>query len=300
MLNFDLDTVITTEFGVGYEDAEGQAYCCISVDGDVQDALQDMAVATWNSMKDITINPDRYDPSEKYSSFEHVFLPLDDNLAQTFRDVHGASNLEINNTALDEPSFIYSYFALFTDSQGRHLTAIRRASQFKGVLKKRLIRFSTDAMKIIEDNVFKLDNDFDLLIDSTKIHILRPSGFEFVGELRDAVLASVQQNINAIRPNLSFVDFAGIESYASTHSRAARYLASIKSQRETENIDKNALLDLCNRTGVEVNDTNGTVTVEDLHVMGFLEVLDRRRYEINLVTESPEQYRAASRQKIDN
>lgn len=33
--------------------------------------------------------------------------------------------------------------------------------------------------------------------------------------------------------------------------------------------------------------------------MGFLEVLDRRRYEIELVANSPEQYRAASRSKLD-
>jgi hypothetical protein len=33
--------------------------------------------------------------------------------------------------------------------------------------------------------------------------------------------------------------------------------------------------------------------------MGFLEVLDRRRYEINLVKNSPERYRAASRKKIE-
>jgi hypothetical protein len=33
--------------------------------------------------------------------------------------------------------------------------------------------------------------------------------------------------------------------------------------------------------------------------MGFLEVLDRRRYELLLVREQPERYRASSRSKID-
>ena len=39
--------------------------------------------------------------------------------------------------------------------------------------------------------------------------------------------------------------------------------------------------------------------VDENHVMGFLEVLDRRRYEIELVANFPEQYRAASRSKLD-
>jgi phage portal protein BeeE len=41
------------------------------------------------------------------------------------------------------------------------------------------------------------------------------------------------------------------------------------------------------------------VSVAAGHEMGFLEVLDRRRYEVNLVKEKPERYRAATRRKID-
>jgi hypothetical protein len=33
--------------------------------------------------------------------------------------------------------------------------------------------------------------------------------------------------------------------------------------------------------------------------MGLLEVLDRRRYEVELVKDSPERFKAASRRKID-
>ena len=45
-----------------------------------------------------------------------------------------------------------------------------------------------------------------------------------------------------------FVEFAGIEEYASRHPRAARYLASIRGQGETKSIDKAALKSLCRRT----------------------------------------------------
>ena len=65
------------------------------------------------------------------------------------------------------------------------------------------------------------------------VHILRPSGFEFAGQLQQAILDAVPENIKAIRKDLAFVDFDGIEAYAAKHPRAARYLASIRAQEET-------------------------------------------------------------------
>jgi hypothetical protein len=156
-----------------------------------------------------------------------------------------------------------------------------------------------DTLRIIEDTVFKLDNDFDLLIDGKTVHILRPSGFEFAGQLQQAILDAVPENIAAIRKDLAFVDFDGIEAYASKHPRAARYLASILSQDETGSIDKALLKKLCKQTGVELSESKSKLKIAEGHEMGFLEVLDRRRYEITLVKDSAERYRAASRRKID-
>jgi hypothetical protein len=186
-----------------------------------------------------------------------------------------------------------------TDSKGRRLTALRRATQFKGVLKSRLLRFVTDALKLIDDRVFKLDSDFDLLVNSQNVHILRPSGFEFAGKLQDAILTAVAKNVAAIQKDLAFVDFTAVQDYAGARPRAARYLASIRAQKEMKNIDKNALKKLCKETGVEVKEAKGKLLVDSNHIMGFLEVLDRRRYELELVKGSPERFRAASRRKLD-
>ena len=211
---------------------------------------------------------------------------------------HHAVNLDPNSNALSEPGSIFCYFARMTDSKGRRLTALRRATQFKGVLKNHLIRWANDALKLIDDKVFKLDTDFDLIIDDANIHILRPSGFEFVGQLQSAVLTAVPQNIKLIQKDIEFVDFEKIAAYAVKHPRAARYLASIRGQKESKNINKRNLKTLCKATGVEIKDVNGKLVVDEHHVMGFLEVLDRRRYEIELVKDAPERYRAASRQAL--
>jgi len=298
-IEFDFSQVRTTEFGVGKDDGDRQSFFYIPVDADVQTALREMAEATWHAMDEMSDTPPTYEASEKYASSEYVRLPLTDDLASQMRGLHEANNLPTDATALSDPAKVYCYFARMTDEQGRRLTALRRATQFKGVLKSRLIRLVTDAMKLVEDKVFKLDTDFDLLVDAANVHILRPSGFEFTSQLQGAVLAAVPENIRAIQRDLRFVDFTDIQDYAGKHPRAARYLASIRTQATT-NMNKRALKKLCRATAVEVHETNGKIRVDEAHIMGFLEVLDRRRYELELVAGSPERFRAASRQKIDN
>lgn len=299
-LNFDFQNVKTTEFGIGRDDGDGQTFSFVTVDGDVQLALREMAHATWTAMQALTKTPVKYEPSEKYASHEHVYLPFDDELAVRMRELHTANNLSTDGNALADPAQIFCYFARFTDGKGNHLTALRRATQFKGVLKSRLIRFVSDALKLVEDRLFKLDLDFDLLVDAHHLHILRPSGFEFAGELQQAVLAAVPKNVALIQKDLTFVEFSAIQDYASKHPRAARYIASIRAQEETKNIDKNLLKKLCKSTGVEIKESKGKITVHDGHVMGFLEVMDRRRYELELVKGAPEQYKAASRSRMKN
>lgn len=301
-LKFNLDNVRVTEFGVGWDDGSGQTFVTVPVDAAVQSALCEMAEATWGAMQKDADGPTPYEPSEKHGSTEYLFLRLDDDMASAVRELHEAANLKLDANALTEdPSDVYCYFARLTDNQSRRLTALRRASQFKGVLKSknRLVRMLDDTLQIIEDTVFKLDKDFDLLADSANVHILRPSGFEFAGKLQDAILGAVPQNVAAIQKELDFVALDGIEEYASTHTRAARYLASIHTSGGTNSIDKKLLKKLCKQTGVKVTDSNGKVTIADGHEMGFLEVLDRRRYEVRLVEERPEKYRASSRRKIN-
>lgn len=298
-LDFDLDNVRSVEFGIGRDDEDVQSFVRIPVDSGVQDALKDMAQVTWGKMEHQDNNPPRYEPSEKHGGEEYIYLPLNDELAKRMRQLHEAQNLPSDSGALKDASGIFCYFARMTDVQGKRLTVLRRATQFKGILKSRLIRLVTDALRIVEDRLFKLDSDFDLLIDSDNVHILRPSAFEFAGRLQDALLAAVPQNINAVQRDIPFVDFSSIETYAAKHPRAARYLASIRSLKETKSIDRQALKRCCADAGIEIKTIKGKLVVQDGQEIDFLEVLDRRRYTLELVKGLPERFKAASRQKLD-
>jgi hypothetical protein len=144
-----------------------------------------------------------------------------------------------------------------------------------------------------------LDNDFDLLMDTKHIHILRPSSFEFIGKLQEAIMAAAPENATKNRKDLPFIDFDTVEEYACKHPRAARYLASIRAQGKSKNIDKKRLKVLCRDTSVVFTEAGGKLVIDQKNVMGFLEVLDRRRYKLELVAGSPEKYRAASRSELN-
>jgi|SRR5271157_1570486 len=297
---FDLKTVAVTEFGVGFDDGRSQRFVLVPVDSEVQAVLKEMVITTREELKEAAKTPTTYDPSEKYAGHEHLHLPLEDELASHVRAIHEANNLESDPTALSNPADVFCYFARMSDGKGHRLTAVRRATAFKGVLKSRLIQLITDALKIVQEKIFKLDRDFDLLVDATGVQILRAAGFEFVGELEEAILGATPKNIKAIRADLPFVDFTSIEAYAIQHPRAARYLASIRVQQETKNIDKASLRKLCESTGVKVQEVKGKLVVEAGSMMDFLGVLDRRLYQVELVKGSPESFRAASRSRIGN
>lgn len=300
-INFDFENIQATEFGIGHYNKDNkETLNLIPVDENVQNALKEMAQETREEMTKISKIPSKYDPSEKHSDKEYLYIPLDDDLASKLKEIHSAQNIISDKYTLSDTGGMYCYFCRLTDNNGRHLTAIRRSTQFKGILKKRIIQLVDDTLKIIKDDIFKLDNDFDLLIDDNNLFILRPKGFESIGQLREALLARVPNNIQEIQQEMNFIDFSPIQEYAMNHPRAANYLASIRSQGEMNNIDKERLKTLCESTSVELEEENGKLVVDEKNVMGFLEVLDRRRYKLELVNGAPESYKASSRLKLGN
>jgi hypothetical protein len=294
---FDLRAVELIEFGVGLDDENGERYVLVPADANVQSALREMATTTRDEMKLAGETSAEYDPSDKHGGKENLHLPLDSELAANIRALHEASNLPSEPTALENPADVFCYFARMRDSKGRHLTAIRRATSFKGVLKSRWVQVFSDALRIVTEKIFKLDRDFDLLVEDTEVHILRPSGFEFVGELEEEIRKGVPKNIKAIGKDLPFVDFVSIETYAMRHGRAARSIASIRRQ-QTKNIDPGKLKKACEHFNVKIKTVLGKLVVDSGSIMDFLHLLDRRLYQVELVKDSPESFLAASRSRI--
>src|SRR6266571_1429209 len=95
-LKFDFNEVTVTEFGVGRDHGGDQTFVAVPVDADVQAALSEMAQATLDAMQREQDGPAQYEPSEKHAATEYLYLPLDDDLAASFRQLHEAAQLDID------------------------------------------------------------------------------------------------------------------------------------------------------------------------------------------------------------
>ena len=299
-LNFDIEKTEVTEFGVGRQIGSDRYFAAVPTDIAVQRTLQKVVAATCLRMDDGAESRSTFDPAEKYAGEEYLTLPIDDDLAIRLKTLHQMPNLSIANDFLDSMTKSFCYFARLQDAQGRRLTAIRRSTQFKGALNKqnRILSLATDALRIVEDPIFQLNTDFDVVVDSELIHIIHPASFKLLGQIEKAIAEAVPRNVEAISQAASYVDWSNIEEYAVGHSRAASLLASIRTHGYAENLDQAELVSLCIRTGVMLDTSGGHTAVPEGQILPFLEVIDRRRYEIGLVPNTPERYRASSRTRV--
>ena len=299
-IEFDFSQILTAQFGVGQKLGKTIQYSLLPADNTVQDALVKETISALGSIDGKIANPPYFDPAEKYGGSEYLVLPLHHELSASLAELHEANSLSLNTPELQHIRKAFCYFLRGTDNNGRRLTAINRASQFKATLGKqgRLMAWLSDSLHVIPDPVMQLNAGFDIIIDSEFIHILHPASFRFLGNVNEVIAQAVPRNIETISKAASYVNWSNIEEYAIGHSRAASLLASIQTQGYAEDLDKIELESLCKKTGVALDSSGGQIAVPEGQILPFLEVMDRRRYEIGLVPETPEQYRASSRSRV--
>jgi hypothetical protein len=283
------------EFGVCLENGDGEEYRLIPSVADVQQALKDMLATTWGELFDTEEEIQEFSPAEKYAATERLWVALDSELVVNHRQAFEAENLPTDAGALGRIAQVISYFAIFRDSDDNKLIAIRRATQFKGILRQKLIRFTNNAVHIIHDDVFKLDTDFDFLIYDDKIYIWRPSAFVFISAMDGQIAACAAANVDRIATDVTCVDFAGLKEFVSGHKLAMRLVAAIKSRSDLAAISKKRLKAECKEAGLKVEQRDGKLVPAEGSEMGFLMLLDRRRYTVTLIEKLPETYEAPSR-----
>ena len=299
-ISFDLDNVDVAEFGVGRNVGAERRYAMLPIHLDVQRTIQGMVAATSQKMEASAEPPSVFDPAEKYASEEYLTLPINHELAGRLRTLHETANLEYASDHLDWITNCFCYFAQLRDGLGNHLTALRRATQFKGALNKqnRVLSLGSDVLQIVDRPILQLNADFDVIVDSDSVHIIHPNSFKLLGQIEEAIAEAVPRNVAAIAEAATFVEWANVEQYAASHSRAASLLASIRTNGYADNLDVFELESLCAGTDVLIENVQGKIVVPDKQVLQFLEVVDRRRYEIGLVPHMRERYRASSRTRV--
>lgn len=296
---FDLTQIRSVEFGVCSETSGSELFRVIPTVTDVQDALVEMVMATHAAIFDGTAEVQEFSPAEKYAQNERLTIPLDSDMVTKHREIYEAENLLIDADALSDPSKLIGYFVVLRDQSRNKLMAFRRAAQFKGILRKKLIRFSDDALRIVQDEVFKLDHDFDFYIVDGKVWIWRPSGFEFSADIEGHIAASSTENVATVSARIPCVNFDNLRVFVAGHKRAMRLMAAIKSRNDLERTSLRKLKAYCVRSGVKLEGRNGVIWPQAGHEMQFLMVLDRRRYQTQITDDDPEIYEAASRRRTE-
>lgn len=233
-MNFSLAAVTNTEFGVCRGSLRDGNAVLVPVAADVQALLRDMVQDTVTAMALDTPNVQlaQYEPSEEHSGASKLALPLESPLATVVRDFAAVENRHVDAGAMATPRDISTYFCILHDRNGNKLVAIRRSAQFKAVLGARLIQFIDDSFRAVPDRVFKLDHDFDLLIDDETVFINRVSAFELLAEVEEAIQAAAIENARELEQTLPFVEFDGISAYVADHKRAARIVAALRSRQD--------------------------------------------------------------------
>lgn len=299
-INFDVSDIDIIEFGIGQGKDEKVLYSLLPTDHTVKEALTKVVENTLAGNIRNTVAPSFFDPSEKYGNEEYVVLPLQHELATSLSEFHKAESLSTSTPQLPQLRRASCYFMRCTDKDERRLTALNRASHFKATLGKqgRMVALFSDTLRVIPDPVMQLNTGFDILIDSEFVHILHPASFRALGNVDEVIAQAIPKNVEAISQAAPYVDWSNIEEYAVSHSRAASLLASINSQGYAKNIDQNALELLCQKTGLALDTSRNQLVVPKEQILDFLEVIDRRRYEIGLVPNVPEQYKASSRTRV--
>ncbi|MYA61783.1 MAG: DUF4868 domain-containing protein [Dehalococcoidia bacterium] len=299
-LDVDLDQIQTTEFGVGMYQGGSREFAVIPANDAIQTLLLEIVRDTVQGI-DNTLTPPEYDPANEYPPKEYVALAIDHEFALPIAEVHGSDNLAFAVDPLQCLQQSFCYFARFTDNDNRRVTALKRASQFKAMMGKqnRLVSLVTDTLRTVEVPVFQLNADFDILVDSESVHIIHPAGFRVLGQVDESVAQAIPRNIERIEPLLPYVEWSNIQTYAASHPRAANLIASIRSRNYANNVNRVALLAQCKREGIKLDTSQVKVVVPEDKILDFLDVVDRRRYESNLVKGVREHFRASNRERVN-
>jgi hypothetical protein len=299
---FNTNNIVSTEFGVCRESDAGELYVLVPVDNPVKDALEEMLLATVAALAapEDDNHMAMYEPSQKYGTAESLRLPLNSDLCDGPRNLFRAQNIPIDVRATADPNIIEHYFAIFRDNNDRKVVAVRRATQFKGVVtaRGRLIRMLDETLKILDDTVFKLDTVFDYLITEQTVYILHPSGFEYTADIDEQILAHAANNIQVLGQAVNCVNFGGLAQFVATRKRAARLLASLRTRADLAQTSLELLTQLCQDTGIAVDLAEGKLAPVAGQEMAFLMLLDRRRYHVSLVPNVEETYEAANRRGV--
>lgn len=293
-----MNTKATTEFFICKDSPSGESYHKIPVDQSVQDALKEMLTRTKNELDFTKGNFEKFEPAQKYSPKERLGISLSDPHVSKVKALYELKNINAS-TSINLNDAAY-YFAIFTDQHGTKTLGVRRSTQFKGIVtaQDRLVRWANNTLQLVTDKIFKLDLEFDYIATKDEIIILRPTGFEFTAGIEEKVKECALKYSEEVAKEMPCVNFSKLKTYIQNHPKAARLIASIRIQEGINRISDKQLESACKANDIKYTKKNNQIEPAGGMELAFLELLDRRRYTVELIDGETERYVAANRKGI--
>lgn len=298
---FDFSNITAVNFGVALR-SSGCLYF-IATDGPTKEALKQTLQATRDIFKGLSGDWEAHDISEDYGSRRKIYAPRDNEFMAELSAVYDAGSLNDLADIQEHAHDLDFYFAEFRDGQQRRAIGIRKATKLKGTLnaRNRLMRLVDDTLVLIQDAVLSLDTEFDVVVADTNIFILNPRPTEQVAKIVEHVAATAAVKIQAIHDAVPFLDLSRIATKISQHPRMARHAASISSNPGLADFKRPQIEALAKHHGITFKElNNGRLQCRVADEAKLLELLDARRYHLDLQGNGGDPYRATARQRVNS
>jgi hypothetical protein len=296
--DFDADNIVSVNFAVALF-SNGNRYF-VPTDGSIKDALKDVFRNTVSAFAAIVGEWEAHDISEDYGDRRRTFAPRNTDYLADISSIFDAGDLADLANAHEHVQDINYYFGVFHDQQGRKAVGIKKGTQLKGTLaaRNKLMRLVDDTLHMIPDDVLKLDREFDAIVTDRNVFMLKVRAVEYIGNIVDRVAGAAASKVQAIHDAITFLDLSRIRASIGDHPKLARLAASIAARNDLARIRQDRIEEAAAHHDIVFKVVGGRLQCRRIDEAKLLEILDARRYQLDLAGDGPVPYRATGRQKV--
>lgn len=272
----------------------------VPIDVGVRNALKAILRETVGAFESLEGNWEAHDISEDYGERRRIYTFRTNPLFQTLSDIFDSGALAELPDLQNHLADLDYYFAKFVDHAGRVIVGVKKARNAKATLgaQNKLVRLVDNSLQLIEERVLRLDRTFDVLITTDHVFILEPRPMEQVAQLVQQVAASATAKVQAIHDAVTFLDLSRVREKIGRHPKLARIAHSVASNPNLTLMQRVVIEELARAQGVRFKEVNGRLLCNVTDEAKLLEVLDARRYHLDLTATGAVPYRATARQAV--
>ncbi len=272
----------------------------VPIDVGVRNALKAILRDTIDAFEGLEGDWEAHDISEDYGERRRIYALRADPLFQTLSDIFDSGALAELPDLQNHLAELDYYFAKFVDPDGRMIVGVKKARNAKATLgaQNKLVRLVDNSLQLIEERVLRLDRTFDVLLTADHVFILEPRPMEQVARLVEQVAASAKAKVQAIHDAVTFLDLSRVREKIGRHPKLARIAHSVASNPNLALMQRAVIEELARAQGIRFKDVNGRLLCNVTDEAKLLEILDARRYHLDLTATGAVPYRATARQAV--